>query len=94
MRKHLIILAITALAYGCSTAPIGIEYDRVITSKKVGQIKVGVTTRDELNQMFGIPEMKFDSKDGFIYYYKDLNLNSLQVYFNSDLIVSEFKWSD
>ncbi|MBI4664803.1 MAG: hypothetical protein HY751_00180 [Nitrospinae bacterium] len=87
-------LAATFTAIGCATAPLGIDEPYRITAEKVGNIKEGVTTREDLKTMFGEPDMKVSAPEGAAYFYKDINLSSLWVEFTDDWTVSDYKWSE
>jgi len=97
MMKRAIILSLVSaltLATGCATAPIGVSYPREISKEKVARVKEGVTTREELNDMFGEPEMKVPTSEGVCYFYKDLNLNSFWARFSEDWTLLDYEWSN
>ncbi|VAX23099.1 hypothetical protein MNBD_NITROSPINAE04-799 [hydrothermal vent metagenome] len=92
--RVILLISVALLVSGCSTASLGVKDPQAIQSEKVSSIVTGVTTRDELTQMFGEPEMKIPAGGNSYYFYKDLNLNSLWVVFNEDWTVQTYKWSD
>jgi len=86
-------IALMTIISGCSTPSLGLGYRQAITKEKVARIKIGETTRDKLNEMFGEPEMKVLTSDGVTYFYKDLNLNSLWAVFDDEWILRDYEWS-
>ncbi|MGK7345773.1 MAG: hypothetical protein ACNS63_08185 [Candidatus Nitrospinota bacterium M3_3B_026] len=97
MKKTLAALAVLfafALFSGCATPSLGVEHPHAITGEKVGKVKTGATTRDDLDRMFGEPEMKIPTPEGVSYFYKDLNLNSFWALFSDDWILIDYEWSD
>lgn len=97
MRKTLAALAVPlalALFSGCATPSLGVEHPQAITGEKVAGIEIGATTRDDLNRMFGEPEMKVLAPEGVSYFYKDLNLNSFWALFSDDWTLVDYEWSD
>lgn len=87
------VLASAVLA-GCATPSLNLDYSTAINSDKVAKVKVGVSTREDLNELFGEPEMKVPTPDGICYFYKDLNLNSFWALFSDDWVLREYEWSD
>ena len=97
MTTKLKILASTlllALTIGCSTASLNVPDQHGITSEKVATISEGETTKEQIEQLFGVAEMEVLSSEGTTYFYKDLSLNTLWVVFNEDDTIAQFEWSD
>lgn len=97
MRKLSLLVLAIALAFssGCmSTKSLGAEDPFGVTKPKAKQIKIGVTTRDQLQELFGPPNMKVTNPEGVYYFYKDINLGALWVEFGDDWFVRDFEWTD
>lgn len=95
-KKVVLALALVAVsaAPACYTAPLGVEDKNAITGQKISTIREGRTTKDNLTELFGEPEMEIKSEDMWVCFYKDLNLNSLRVLLSEEGTVMEFEWSD
>jgi hypothetical protein len=91
--RFAIAFIVMLFAGSCATASLNIEEPTGITSEKTSRIKKNVTTRDELNAMFGEPEMKIPFPEGAAYFYKDISLHSIWVRFNEDWTVTDFEIS-
>ncbi|VAX19717.1 hypothetical protein MNBD_NITROSPINAE01-1608 [hydrothermal vent metagenome] len=94
MKKLIAVLLVTFLGAGCSTVSLGVNDTYAITSEKVSRIDEGSTTMEQLNEMFGKPEMNIPAESGAYYFYKDLSLNSLWVVLDDNLTVKKYTWSN
>ncbi|VAX20344.1 hypothetical protein MNBD_NITROSPINAE02-976 [hydrothermal vent metagenome] len=94
MRFLLVMIVSIFLFTACSKPHIGMEYEYAITSAKAKSIITGVTTRKELDEMFGPPEAKMRSEKKIIYFYKDYNLNAVWVTFDNNEVVTDIDWFD
>lgn len=94
MKRLITVLLALFLGSACSTTSLGIKDNYAITSKKVASIDKGTTTVEQLNKMFGKPEMNMTAEEGAYYFYKDLSLNSLWVVLDDDLTVEKYTWSN
>jgi len=88
------ILVATLMCFGaCATPSLEIDSPHAITKDKIAQLQKGVTTRQEVERMFGGPEMEVPTPDGVGYFFKDVNLGSLWILYDDEGKVAKYKWS-
>ncbi|MEE8484359.1 MAG: hypothetical protein V3S46_07150 [Nitrospinota bacterium] len=88
----LMVLAIAlVLAAGCSTKRVNLKDPNRITKEKITLLKNRVTTKKEVEAIFGPPLDIIPIDDGETYFYKDFNLGLLWIAFDAKGVVVEFK---
>jgi outer membrane protein assembly factor BamE (lipoprotein component of BamABCDE complex) len=95
-----ITLAVAALAFsaslgisitGCATERLHLETPASISKDKVARIRKGVSTKQEINALFGRPLDTLVFEKGEAWFYKDINIVPLYIEFDRDGIVSDYK---
>lgn len=75
----------------CGSERSQILYGGMLTETKVKKLQKEKTTSVEVVRMLGKPQNITSLENGFIYFYKDLNLRALWLRFNEDGILIEQK---
>ncbi len=91
--KSAILLATLTFFGACATPSLEIDSPSAITRDKIAQLQKGVTTRQEVERLFGAPEMEVPTPDGVGYFFKDVNLGSLWILYDDEEKVAKYKWS-
>lgn len=92
--KRFIVIALVLVLAGCATERLNLPVDYAITPEKIGQIKKGTTTIDEIKAIFGKPTDRLVFPENESWFYKDFNLRPLQVDFDTNGIVKDFTTDD
>jgi len=92
MKNIVIIIFIMLLFIGCGGGINLIKTD-LLKPEKVRLIKVKVTTKEEIINIFGEPLNIIDVDEKEQYFYKDENLKSLWIEFDKDGKVYDYIYS-
>ena len=92
MKNIVIIIFIMLLFIGCGGGINLIKTD-LLKPEKVRLIKVKVTTKEEIINIFGEPLNILDVDEKEQYFYKDENLKSLWIEFDKDGKVYDYIYS-
>ena len=92
MKNIVIIIFVMLLFIGCGGGINLIKTD-LLKPEKVRLIKVKVTTKEEIINIFGEPLNILDVDEKEQYFYKDENLKSLWIEFDKDGKVYDYIYS-
>ena len=92
--KRLIIFMLAVALAGCATERLNLRLDNGVTPEKIAQIKKGTTTMDEVKAIFGKPMDRLVFPENESWFYKDFNLNPLQIEFDANGIVKDYTTDD
>ncbi|MBI4378372.1 MAG: hypothetical protein HY578_04660 [Nitrospinae bacterium] len=92
MKNGIILLLIIFFFIGCGGGTEFIKTD-LLKTEKVHNIKIKVTTKDEIIKIFGEPINKLNVKGKEQFFYKDENLKSLWIEFDKDGKVYNYIYS-
>ncbi len=89
---RLMVLAIAlTLAAGCSAKRVNLKDPNQISREKITLLKKRVTTKKDVEAIFGPPLDIIPIDEGETYFYKDFNLGLLWIAFNAKGVVVDFK---
>ena len=88
--KRLTVLALVVLLAGCATQRLNLPSQNLVTAKKVAQIKKGVTTKLDVEAIFGAPYDRIVFPHSETWFYKDFNLKPLHIEFDANGVVKDY----
>jgi len=89
--KKIILLSALLLTAACATPRLNIQAGDTLSAQKIGSIKVGETTMQQVLETFGQPMDRLLFASGESFYYRDFNLRSLYIEFNGSGVVSSYE---
>jgi hypothetical protein len=93
LRRFLLLSLL--ICFGIQVSCVGqrsqIVYGGMLTEAKVKKLQKEKTTSVEVVRLFGKPQDITQLDNGFIYFYKDLNLQALWLRFDSNGVLVEQK---
>lgn len=85
------VCLLLAVLVSCSGNKPNIQYGDMVTETKVKKLQKNKTTSVEAVQLLGKPQNITTLDNGFVYFYKDYNLDAVWLRFDSNGILVEQK---
>jgi outer membrane protein assembly factor BamE (lipoprotein component of BamABCDE complex) len=88
--KRLVMLALMVSLAGCSTERLNLPVADAVSREKTAKIIKGVTTKEEVEAIFGKPLDRLIFPYGEKWFYKDFNLNPIHIEFDEIGVVKDY----
>lgn len=92
MHKNILVAGVALFLASCAVERLNLPVEKPVTKENAARIKKGVTTKAEVEALFGAPLDVLVFEGGERYFYKDFNLRAIHVEFGRDGVVKDIKY--
>lgn len=82
MKKTAFVILAFLMTASCTTTRLNLDHSSRITEEKLSKIEIGVSSKEDIESIFGPPMDKLEIKTKEAWFYKDFNLRPLLIEFD------------